>query len=138
MASQASLRSLLADVGINVTQATLSRDLEELRAYKEYNAQGVRVYKIPDAVELSFADAGAPGQFDRWAGELLTGAESALNQVVLRTIPGAAQLLASAIDRAVIGGVLGCIAGDDTVLVITDSEQRATRLCDDLLSRVGR
>ncbi|MFC5280984.1 arginine repressor [Arcanobacterium canis] len=138
VASQAALRLFLSDIGINVTQATLSRDLEELRAYKEYNAEGVRVYKIPDAVELSFADAGAPGQFERWASELMTGAVVALNQVVLRTVPGAAQLLASAIDRAVLVGVLGCIAGDDTVLVITDSPEHAQSLREELLRRVGR
>ena len=133
VASQAELRTLLADAGIAVTQATLSRDLDELRAYKDVNAEGLRVYRIPKVQELTIDNA-ARAQIDRWAREVLLSAQYVGNQVVLRTPPGAAQLLASAIDRAVLDGVLGCIAGDDTVLAITDSEARAKRLVKELLA----
>lgn len=131
--SQGALRKLLAAEGIDVTQATLSRDLEELRAFKEHNAEGQRVYRIPDVNELADAENGVRAQLKRWAREILVGAKSAQNQIVLRTPPGAAQLLASAIDRAVLEDVLGCIAGDDTVLVITQSEKAATKLKKELL-----
>lgn len=131
--SQGALRKLLAEEGIDVTQATLSRDLEELRAYKEHNAQGQRVYRIPEVNDLTDAENGVRAQLKRWAREVLVGAKSAQNQIVLRTPPGAAQLLASAIDRAVFDGVLGCIAGDDTVLVITQSEKIAQKLTVELL-----
>lgn len=133
IASQGELRKLLEAEGINVTQATLSRDLEELRAYKEHTSAGVRVYRIPEVNDLAEAENGVMAQLKRWAREVLVSAQQAENQIVLRTPPGAAQLLASAVDRAVIDGVLGCIAGDDTVLVITQSKPAAKRIIDELL-----
>ena len=131
--SQSELRELLSQEGIVVTQATLSRDLEELRAFKEHNASGQRVYRIPGVNDLSEADNGVRAQLRRWAREILVSAQAANNQIVLRTPPGAAQLLASSIDRAVLDGVLGCIAGDDTVLVITQSDEYAQGLKDELM-----
>ncbi|MBM7825310.1 transcriptional regulator of arginine metabolism [Arcanobacterium pluranimalium] len=133
IASQGELRDFLAKEGIRVTQATLSRDLEELHAFKEYAADGKRVYRIPDIVELAESEYGARAQLERWAREVVTSAQSVLNQVVVRTPPGAAQLLASAIDRAVFDGVLGCIAGDDTVLVVTASEDVAKRFVTEIM-----
>ena len=133
IASQAQLRTMLAAEGIHVTQATLSRDLEELHAYKEHHPSGVRAYRVPDVNELSESAAGARAQLERWAGEVLISVQPALNQIVVRTPPGAAQLLAAAIDRAVFPGVLGCIAGDDTVLIIAASEQRASDLAKELV-----
>ncbi|MFC5370220.1 arginine repressor [Arcanobacterium bovis] len=140
ISSQSELRDLLAKEGIRVTQATLSRDLEELHAFKEYAADGKRVYRIPDIVELAESEYGARAQLERWAREVVTSAQSVLNQVIVRTPPGAAQLLASAIDRAVFDGVLGCIAGDDTVLVVTASEDIAKNFVAEImdLSRSSR
>lgn len=138
IASQGQLRQLLAAEGINVTQATLSRDLEELHAYKEHAPNGVRAYRIPDVGELSESAVGARTQLERWAGEVLTSVQPAMNQVVVRTPPGAAQLLASSIDRAVFPDVLGCIAGDDTVLIVTGSERRARELSKELLDLAVR
>lgn len=130
--SQAELRALLADEGIVVTQATLSRDLDELQARKVPDGMGGRYYKVPSPGVEGESDAPAGFHLERWAREVMVSAKSAGNQIVLRTPPGAAQLLASALDRAVLDGVLGCIAGDDTVLVITESTKRA----DELLSRL--
>ncbi|KMY23164.1 transcriptional regulator of arginine metabolism [Actinobaculum suis] len=126
--SQNDLRQLLAAEGVDVTQATLSRDLDELGAVKT-KVDGVSVYKIPDS-----PDSEARGQLARWAREIMTSARYSLNQIVLRTPPGAAQLLASGVDRAHFPGVLGCIAGDDTVLVVTESEERAQNLTEHLLN----
>lgn len=131
--SQGELRQLLAKEGIEVTQATLSRDLDELQARKVPNAEGGRTYKIPTPGVESEADSPAMTHLERWAREVMVSAKSASNQIVLRTPPGAAQLLASALDRAVLPGVLGCIAGDDTVLVVTDSSQRAEELLQRLI-----
>mgnify|MGYP002737435292 FL=1 len=78
-------------------------------------------------------ESAADGNLQRWAREVMVSAQSAQNQLVLRTPPGAAQLLASALDRAVLEGVLGCIAGDDTVLVITQNQERAESLLKDLI-----
>ena len=133
VSSQIELRTQLQQAGIDVTQATLSRDLEELHAFKEYGADGKKVYRIPNIVEISDSESGARGQLERWAREIITSARQAMNQIILRTPPGAAQLLASAIDHALFPEVLGCIAGDDTVLVITTSTSSAAELKEELL-----
>ena len=146
--SQAQLRNALAQRGISTTQATLSRDLVELRATKIRAPGGELIYSMPEA--------GAPGQVHaaftgteetddslrahttarlaRWCAELLVTAEWAGSQVVLRTPAGAAQLLAGAVDDAMMPGVLGCIAGDDTVLVVTRSPQVAAEVAGHLLA----
>ena len=146
--SQAQLRKALALRGISTTQATLSRDLVELRATKIRAPGGELIYSMPEA--------GAPGQVHaaftgteetddslpahttprlaRWCAELLVTAEWAGSQLVLRTPAGAAQLLAGAVDDAMMPGVLGCIAGDDTVLVITRSPQVAAEVAGHLLA----
>ena len=133
ISSQGELRQLLADEGIDVTQATLSRDLDELQARKEPTPDGGRAYRIPSPGVAGEQESAAVGNLQRWAREVMVSAQSAQNQLVLRTPPGAAQLLASALDRAVLEGVLGCIAGDDTVLVITQNQERAERLLKDLI-----
>lgn len=122
--SQTELAELLVDHGVSVTQATLSRDLVELDAVKVRSAEGVLVYAVPgeggDRVPHAPREsAAALDRLARLCGELLVSAESSANLVVLRTPPGAAQFLASAFDRAELGDVLGTIAGDDTVVVIS-------------------
>lgn len=133
ISSQGELRQLLADVGIEVTQATLSRDLDELQARKEPTPDGGRAYRIPSPGVAGEQESAAVGNLQRWAREVMVSAQAAENQLVLRTPPGAAQLLASAFDRAVLDGVLGCIAGDDTVLVITENHERADNVLNYLI-----
>lgn len=121
--SQSELADLLAQQGVTVTQATLSRDLVELRAVKIRTPVGALAYAAPgeggDRSPAPVVDAEAlASRLARLCGELLVTAEASGNLVVLRTPPGAAQFLASAIDHSVLPGVLGTIAGDDTVLVI--------------------
>ena len=121
--SQGELADLLAAEGFTVTQATLSRDLLELDALKVRAPSGALVYAVPgeggDRRRTVPAETGASlGRLARLCGDLLASAESSANLVVLRTPPGAAQFLASAVDKAELGDVLGTIAGDDTVLVI--------------------
>lgn len=122
--SQGDLAAALAAEGVVVTQATLSRDLVELRAIRVRTADGSLAYAIPaeggdrtPLVDVSTEQLAA--RLARLAAELLVTAEHSGNLVVLRTPPGAAQFLASAIDHSVMPGVLGTIAGDDTVLVIS-------------------
>ncbi|MFP7696873.1 arginine repressor [Trueperella sp. LYQ143] len=134
VSSQDALRTMLRDCGFEVTQATLSRDLEQLHAQKIVTTSGRRIYRIgASAGEMAVENAGETG-FSRWAREVLVSAQCAANQIVLRTPPGAAQLLASALDNARFDGVLGCIAGDDTVLVIVHSAERATELTNELIT----
>ncbi len=120
--SQGELAQALAGQGIDVTQATLSRDLLELGATKVHTPQG-RLYALPaeggDRSRLAGGAGLADARLARLAEELVVTAEASANLVVLRTPPGAAQFLASAVDRAVLPEVLGCVAGDDTVVLVT-------------------
>ena len=84
-------------------------------------------------MEVQAATQGARAQLARWCAEVLISVQQAGNQLVLRTPPGAAQLLASGLDRAMLDGVLGCIAGDDTVLVVATDEAVASTLREELL-----
>ncbi|WP_027343340.1 arginine repressor [Hamadaea tsunoensis] len=112
--SQTELAELLATDGVQVTQATLSRDLEELRAIKVGG-----VYLIPeDGTKALRASEQAQVRLIRLLRELLTGTDHSGNIAVLRTPPGAAQFLASAIDRAGLADIAGTIAGDDTIFVV--------------------
>lgn len=129
--SQTELAELLAAEGVVVTQATLSRDLVELQAVKVRSASGALVYAVPveggARAALSGETEVLATRLARLCEELLVTAESSGPLVVLRTPAGAAQFLASAIDHSVLPGVLGTIAGDDTVLVVArEGEDGAT------------
>jgi len=116
--SQTELARLLAGEGIEVTQATLSRDLDELGAVKLRGADGgAAVYVVPEDGSPVRAVQGGTSRLSRLLGELLVSADGSGNLAVLRTPPGAAQFLASAIDRAALDEVVGSIAGDDTLMV---------------------
>jgi transcriptional regulator of arginine metabolism len=140
--SQGHLLDLLSEDGITVTQATLSRDLVDLDAVKVRRGRQL-VYAVPgqggDATPRPAQDAGeVSARLARLCEELLVSARYVGNQVVLRTPPGAAQFLASAIDRSDATDILGTIAGDDTILVITTdpdggeaTAQRLLALADD-------
>lgn len=117
--SQSELAALLADDGIDVTQATLSRDLEELGAVKLRGADGgVGVYMVPEDGNPVRGVSGGTARLSRLLSELLVSADASANLAVLRTPPGGANYLASAIDRAALPYVVGTIAGDDTILVV--------------------
>lgn len=117
--SQSELAELLASEGVQVTQATLSRDLEELGAVKVRGGDGPAVYVIPEDGNPPLRPAEQPpARLVRLLRELLTGVDSSGNIAVLRTPPGAAQFLASALDRAGLPDVVGTIAGDDTIFVV--------------------
>jgi len=117
--SQAELAALLAGEGIDVTQATLSRDLEELGAVKLRGADGgTGIYVVPEDGSPVRGVSGGTERMSRLLGELLVSTDASGNLAVLRTPPGAAQYLASSIDRAALPYVVGTIGGDDTVLVV--------------------
>ncbi len=117
--SQSELAALLGADGIDVTQATLSRDLEELGAVKLRGADGgVGVYVVPEDGSPVRGVAGGTARLSRLLGELLVSTDASGNLAVLRTPPGAAHYLASGIDRAALPYVVGTIAGDDTIFVM--------------------
>ena len=155
--SQEELAELLAADGMHVTQATLSRDLEELGAVRLRGAAGSLVYALPGepggpgsrpggvlaAGGPDPADGAGPSESDkgrltRVAGELLTSAEASANLVVLRTPAGAAQYFASVIDHAAWPSILGTVAGDDTVLVIARDPAGGDAVADALLRLAER
>lgn len=148
--SQAQLAGILAAAGFEVTQATLSRDLDDLGAVKVRHADGTLVYAVPgqggDPGPVAAVDAGArDARLARRCAELLLSAEASGNLVVVRTPPGAAQFLASALDRSAGSvhrhDVIGTIAGDDTVLVVSRDPaggQALARWLADLAGSPGR
>ena len=117
--SQTELAGLLAAEGIEATQATLSRDLEELGAVKLRGADGgVGAYIVPEDGSPVRGVSGGTERVSRLLSDLLVSTDSSANLAVLRTPPGAAHYLASAMDRAALPYVVGTIAGDDTILVV--------------------
>ncbi|HVF03994.1 MAG TPA: arginine repressor [Frankiaceae bacterium] len=112
--SQTELARLLAEDGLVVTQATLSRDLEELGATKVRGDDGALVYAVDPDTGRATTD-----KLARVLADLLVSAEPSANLCVLRTPPGGAHFLASALDRAQVDDVIGTVAGDDTVLIVT-------------------
>jgi transcriptional regulator of arginine metabolism len=133
--SQSELAALLADDGIDVTQATLSRDLEELGAVKLRGADGgVGVYIVPEDGSPVRGVSGGTARLSRLLSELLVSTDSSANLAVLRTPPGAADYLASALDRAALPYVVGTIAGDDTVFVAAREPMTGAELASTLES----
>ncbi|MHA6799917.1 arginine repressor [Bounagaea algeriensis] len=129
--SQTELATLLAEDGIEVTQATLSRDLDELGAVKLRGAdRGTAVYVIPEDGSPVRAVQGGTSRLSRLLSELLVSTDGSGNITVLRTPPGAAQFLASAIDRAALAEAVGTIAGDDTVMVVAREPLTGLDLAD--------
>lgn len=117
--SQSELARLLAAEGIDTTQATLSRDLDELGAVKLRAPDGgVGVYVVPEDGAPVRGVSGGTDRLARLLAELLVSADASGNIAVLRTPPGAAQYLASALDRASLPDIVGTIAGDDTIFVV--------------------
>ncbi len=111
--SQAELAKLLAGDGMVVTQATLSRDLEELGAARIHVNGGVAY-----AVALEGGPAAEPA-LSRLLGDFVVDVDSSANLAVVRTPPGGAHLVASALDRAGWPEIVGTVAGDDTVLLVS-------------------
>ena len=121
--SQEQLRQRLASRGFDVTQATLSRDVKELGLVKRssdgaYQPAGAQAAPAPTTI----------GALARALGEYLVNLEPVQQLVVLKTGPGQAQLLGLALDRARLPGVVGTIAGDDTVFIATRSPRAAATL----------
>lgn len=130
--SQGELREVLAAEGFAVTQATLSRDLVDLGAIKSLDGDGRPHYAL--AAEVGIEPIAEPARLARTAHELVVSAAHSGNIVVVRTPPGAAQYLASVIDRSGWAPVLGTVAGDDTVLVVTVESAAAAEVVEEILA----
>ncbi len=121
--SQGEIVAMLDADGVTATQATVSRDLEELGAVKVRAAGGQSVYAIPEHPAEQFVPQ---DHLRRVLGEWLAAVDRSGDLVVLRTPPGSAHVVASAIDRAALDGMVGTVAGDDTLLVIATEGNGAT------------
>jgi transcriptional regulator of arginine metabolism len=111
IASQEALRERLQEQGTDVTQATLSRDIRELRLVKVPSADGTPHYSLPE-------EWGTTPPLEALLPTLFTSAEGVGNLLVIRTMKGGAQTVAAGIDWEEWPEVLGTIAGDDTILLI--------------------
>jgi transcriptional regulator of arginine metabolism len=132
--SQGQLVDLLAAEGIVATQATVSRDLEDLGAVKVRVSGGDTVYAIPQLPK----DQPAPEDHLRrvlgdWVGEIAHSG----NLVVLRTPPGSAHVVGSALDRAALDGIIGTVAGDDTLIVVASERSGGEALARRLSELAG-
>ena len=126
--SQSDLVKLLKKAGFVVTQATASRDLEEVGAVRSRNENGELVYQIGASSD------GAISKSMPLPSDLILSVESSGNLAVVRTPPGGAQFLASSLDNSGIKSIIGTIAGDDTVLVVAKKSNGGADLAKELLS----
>ena len=134
VSSQPQLVDLLAGEGIAATQATVSRDLDDLGAIKVRVPGGQSVYAVPEFVPERVAPL---EQLRRVMGEWVAEVSHSGNLVVVRTPPGCAHVVASALDRSGLDGLLGTVAGDDTMLCVATEVVGGAGLADGLRELAG-
>jgi transcriptional regulator of arginine metabolism len=134
VSSQTQLAQLLEAEGVVATQATVSRDLEELGAVKVRIPGGTMAYAIPDYTRER---APSDDHLKRLMGEFVVEVAHSANIVVLRTPPGSAHVVGSALDRASLTQVLGTVAGDDTVLVVCKESVGGAAVAAELAGLAG-
>lgn len=132
--SQPQLLALLKKSSIVATQATVSRDLEELGASKMRTASGETVYAIPNFEPDRFSP---PEQLRRVLSEWVADVQVSEPMVVVRTPPGCAHVVASALDRSRLHGLVGTVAGDDTMFCLASANYSAKKLAKDIATLAG-
>ena len=118
--TQEELASRLRKMGIDVTQATVSRDIKELRLLKVLSASGGYKYATADKAEHGLSD-----RFVRMFRDSVLSINFANNIIVIKTLSGSANVAAEAIDSMRMPQILGTMAGDNTILVIVNNEKEA-------------
>lgn len=121
--TQDELIARLRDSGFEVTQATVSRDIRELKISKMTTGRGTYRYVLPRSSEPSVGI-----RFSAALTESIVSVKRAENLVVLKTYPGMAQAVAVGIDHMSLSQILGCVAGDDTILVVAEDKECADEL----------
>jgi transcriptional regulator of arginine metabolism len=134
VASQAQLVELLDAEGVVATQATVSRDLEDMGAVKVRVPGGDLVYAIP---ELPSDQIAPEDHLRRVFGDWVVDVAVSQNLVVLRTPPGSAHVVASALDRAGLEEIVGTIAGDDTIMVVCSESHPGWRVGEQMRALAG-
>ena len=126
--TQEQLLAMLRDAGFHSTQATISRDIKELRIVKELTSFGTYRYSAAtDEVSSSFFS-----KLNTIFRECITNFDYAQNMIVIHTLPGLASAAASAIDAMNMSVVLGSIAGDDTVFIVMRDTNAAAAFCGEI------
>ena len=126
--TQEQLLSELQNAGFRSTQATISRDIKELRIVKELTSFGTYRYTaVTDELTGTFS-----GKLNTIFRECITNFDYAQNMIVIHTLPGLASAAASAIDAMNMSVVLGTIAGDDTVFIVMRDAKAAATFCGEI------
>ena len=130
--TQEQLQQCLLDMGITCTQATISRDIKQLHLIKEPIGQGKYRYAISiQRKRLNIAD-----KLRTIFRESIVSVDYAQNIVVIKTMSGLASAAATALDSMRISGVVGSVAGDDTVFLVVRDTQSAAGLCDEIMEMI--
>ena len=130
--TQEQLLQALKEVGMNVTQATISRDIKELHLVKEQTGRGSYHY----AVSVHKSTFNNSGKLRTIFRESVSSFDCAQNIVVLKTLPGLASAACAALDNMNINVLVGSLAGDDTVLLIMRDNESAVLFCEDIKKMV--
>ncbi|MBR6874098.1 MAG: arginine repressor [Ruminococcus sp.] len=129
ISTQEELQRLLAENGCEVTQATVSRDINELALLKSCTAAGKYKYSVPKLSQSSVADNGA---FNSLLTEGVVSVDYAMNTVVVKCHTGMAQAVCAKLDSMGVENVVGTLAGDDTIFILMRTERDAARLLKEL------
>ena len=131
--TQEQLLALLQDEGFRATQATISRDIKELRIVKELTSLGTYRYTTANSeVASSFSN-----RLNTIFRECVTGFDYAQNIIIVRTLPGLASAAGSAIDAMNMSMVVGSLAGDDTVMIVMRDNNSAAAFCGEIKNLIS-
>ncbi|MBP3205811.1 MAG: arginine repressor [Lachnospiraceae bacterium] len=136
--TQEELAQYLRNAGFQVTQATVSRDIRDMKLSKVTSEKGRQKYSVMGYGEKSLADMQAGEKYVRVLREGFAAMDIAQNLVVIRTVPGMAMAVAAALDAIKFPEVLGCIAGDDTIMVASRSVEEAEALIHKIKEKLDR
>lgn len=131
--TQEQLLSLLQQEGYRATQATISRDIKELRIVKELTNLGSYRYAAANESSGTFS-----ARLNTIFRECVTGFDYAQNIIVIRTLPGLASAAGSAIDSMNMNKIVGTLAGDDTVMVVMRDNNAAAAFCGEIKSLINK
>ena len=126
--SQTDLVDQLKKSGFRVTQTTASRDLEEIGAVRARNVHGESVYQIRESSDDALS------RVNPVPSKLILSVDHSANLAVVHTTPGAAQFVASSLDHANLTGVIGTLAGDDTIILVSKKATGGAQLAKELLA----
>ena len=132
--TQRQLQEALLERGVKSTQATLSRDIKDMRLVKELGPTGTYHYTVSGRSE----EDDARQRLQKIVRESVISYQPAMNLLVIKTIPGLASAVCSAVDGMSIEGLAGTLAGDDTAFLAMTSIESCNKLSHELQSIIGR